>query len=48
MATVAVKRVENVQRDFDRQGTIWAKTRTGFQVFSGRLWRVQEGAGKVL
>jgi len=46
MTTVAVERVENVRRDFDRRGTIWAKTRTGLQVFSGRLWQVFEGAGR--
>ena len=46
MTTIAVERAENVRRDFDRRGTIWAKTRTGFQIFSGRLWQVLEGAGK--
>jgi hypothetical protein len=46
MATVAVEWVENVRRDFDRRGTIWARTRTGLQIFSGRLRQVLEGAGK--
>lgn len=38
--------VEEVKQAFDRRGTIWAKTRTGAQVFSGRLWQAIEGAGK--
>lgn len=38
--------VEEVKQEFDRRGTIWAKTRTGFQIFSGRLWQTIEGAGK--
>ncbi|MCJ2564338.1 MAG: hypothetical protein LN417_09675 [Candidatus Thermoplasmatota archaeon] len=46
MATVAVERVENVLREFDRQGAFWAKTRTGPQILSRRLWRVLEAAGK--
>jgi uncharacterized protein (DUF362 family) len=39
--------VEEVKQVFDRRGTIWAKTRTGAQVFSGRLWQAIEGAGKL-
>lgn len=39
--------VEEVKQVFDRRGTIWAKTRTGAQVFSGRLWQAVEGAGKL-
>lgn len=46
MATVAVERVEDVLREFDRRGTIWAKAGTGVQILSGRLWRVLEAAGK--
>lgn len=36
--------VEEVRRPFDRQGTIWAKTRTGFQILSGRIWQSIERA----
>lgn len=38
--------VGEVRQVFDRRGTIWAKTRTGAQIFSGRLWQAIEGAGK--
>ncbi|MCK4455477.1 MAG: hypothetical protein KAU99_03925 [Thermoplasmata archaeon] len=48
MATVAVERVENVRREFDGRGILRAKTRTGAQVFSGRVWQAVEGAGKSL
>lgn len=46
MATVAVERVEDVRREFDRRDAFWAKTRTGPHILSGRLWRVLEGAVK--
>ncbi|MFQ6127809.1 MAG: DUF362 domain-containing protein [Thermoplasmata archaeon] len=39
-------KVEDVRRKFDRRGTIWAKTRIGAQIFSGRVWQAVEGAGK--
>ncbi|MFQ6107399.1 MAG: DUF362 domain-containing protein [Thermoplasmata archaeon] len=38
--------IADLRQTFDRRGTIWAKTRTGAQVLSGRLWQAIEGAGK--
>ncbi|MFQ5909899.1 MAG: DUF362 domain-containing protein [Thermoplasmata archaeon] len=41
-------RVEDVRQQFDRRVTVWAKARTGAQIFSGRVWQTVEGAGKPL